>query len=79
MNPLKAIMGQNSNDPMNMIMQIMASPNKEETAMNMLRQVNPQAYNMIKGGANPQQLMSQFGITNEQINFIKNQFGNNIK
>lgn len=79
MNPLKAMMGQNSNDPMNMIMQIMASPNKEETAMNMLRQVNPQAHNMIKGGANPQQLMSQFGITNEQINYIKSQFGNNIK
>lgn len=79
MNPLKAMMGQSNNDPMNMIMQIMASQNKEETAMNMLRQVNPQAYNMIKDGANPQQLMSQFGITNEQINFIKNQFGNNIK
>lgn len=67
------------NNPMSMIMQIMASPNKEQAAMQMLSQVNPQAYQMIQSGANPQQIMQQFGITPEQIKNIQAQFmgGNN--
>lgn len=75
-NPLKAMMGQTSmnNNPMNMFMQIMSSPNKEQTAMQMLSQVNPQAYQMIQGGASPQQVMQQFGITPQQIQQIQSQF-----
>lgn len=63
------------NNPMNMIMQIMSSPNKEQAAMQMLSQVNPQAYQMIQSGANPQQVMQQFGISPEQIQQVKSQFG----
>lgn len=75
-NPLKAMMGQMSmgNNPMNMFMQIMSSPNKEQVAMQMLSQVNPQAYQMIQGGASPQQIMRQFGITPQQIQQIQSQF-----
>ena len=64
-NPLKAMMGQMpmGDNPMNIFMQIMSSPNKEQAAMQMLSQVNPQAYQMIQGGASPQQIMQQFGIT----------------
>lgn len=81
-NPLKAMMQQApmgnplSNNPMAMIMQIMSSPNKEQAAMQMLSQVNPQAYQMIQSGANPQQIMQQFGITPEQIRQVQSQFGN---
>ena len=75
-NPLKAMMGQMpmGNNPMNMFMQIMSSPNKEQAAMQMLSQVNPQAYQMIQGGAIPQQIMQQFGITPQQIQQIQSQF-----
>lgn len=75
-NPLKAMMGQMpmGNNPMNMFMQIMSSPNKEQAAMQMLSQVNPQAYQMIQGGASPQQIMQQFGITPQQIQQIQSQF-----
>lgn len=75
-NPLKAMMGQMpmGNNPMNMFMQIMSSPNKEQVAMQMLSQVNPQAYQMIQGGASPQQIMQQFGITPQQIQQIQSQF-----
>ena len=76
-NPLKAMMGGNrpaNNDPMNMILKIMSSPNKEQAAMEMLAQVNPQAYQMIQGGASPQQIMQQFGITPQQIQQIQSQF-----
>lgn len=75
-NPLKAMMGQMpmGNNPMNMLMQIMSSPNKEQAAMQMLSQVNPQAYQMIQGGASPQQIMQQFGITPQQIQQIQSQF-----
>lgn len=80
MNPLKVMMGNtptpmNSN-PMSMIMQLMMSPNKEQAAMQMLAKVNPQAYQMIQSGASPEQIMNQFGITQEQIQQIKSQFGN---
>lgn len=79
-NPLKAMMQQApmrnplSSNPMGMIMQIMSSPNKEQAAMQMLSQVNPQAYQMIQSGANPQQIMQQFGITPEQIKQVQSQF-----
>lgn len=76
-NPLKAMMGGNrpaNNDPMNMILKIMSSPNKEQAAMEMLAQVNPQAYQMIRGGADPQQIMKQFGISPQQIQQIQSQF-----
>lgn len=75
-NPLKAMMGQMpmGDNPMNMFMQIMSSPNKEQAAMQMLSQVNPQAYQMIQGGASPQQIMQQFGITPQQIQQIQSQF-----
>lgn len=79
-NPLKSMMQQAptgnplSNTPMNMLMQIMSSPNKEQTAMQMLSQVNPQAYQMIQSGANPQQIMQQFGITPQQIQQVQSQF-----
>ena len=75
-NPLKAMMGQMpmGDNPMNIFMQIMSSPNKEQAAMQMLSQVNPQAYQMIQGGASPQQVMQQFGITPQQIQQIQSQF-----
>lgn len=75
-NPLKAMMGQMpmGDNPMNIFMQIMSSPNKEQAAMQMLSQVNPQAYQMIQGGASPQQIMQQFGITPQQIQQIQSQF-----
>lgn len=80
MNPLKAMMGnspaQMNSNPMDMIMQIMMSPNKEQAAMQMLAKVNPQAYQMIQSGASPEQVMNQFGITPEQIQQVKSQFGN---
>lgn len=80
MNPLKAMMGNtptpmNSN-PMSMIMQLMMSPNKEQAAMQMLAKVNPQAYQMIQSGMSPEQIMNQFGITPQQIQQVKSQFGN---
>lgn len=80
MNPLKAMMGNtptpmNSN-PMGMIVQLMMSPNKEQAAMQMLAKVNPRAYQMIQSGASPEQIMNQFGITPEQIQQIRSQFGN---
>lgn len=76
-NPLKAMMGQMpmGDNPMNIFMQIMSSPNKEQAAMEMLAQVNPQAYQMIRGGADPQQIMKQFGISPQQIQQIQSQFG----
>lgn len=80
-NPLKALMTNSSpmnvmnSNPMAMIMQIMNSPNKEQAAMQLLAQKNPQAYQMIQSGANPQQVMQQFGITPEQIQQMKSQFG----
>ena len=63
-----------SNNPMSMLMRIMSSPNKEQAAMQMLSQVNPQAYQMIQSGANPQQIMQQFGITPQQIQQVQSQF-----
>lgn len=75
-NPLKAMMFNQSNvtNPMNMIMKIMSSPNKEQTAMEMLSQVNPQAYQMIKQGISPENLMRQYGITSEQIAQMQQKF-----
>lgn len=79
-NPLKSMMQQTpmgnplSSNPMGMLMQIMSSPNKEQAAMQMLSQVNPQAYQMIQSGANPQQIMQQFGITPQQIQQVQSQF-----
>lgn len=79
-NPLKSMMQQApmgnplSNNPMGVLMQIMSSPNKEQAAMQMLSQVNPQAYQMIQSGANPQQIMQQFGITPQQIQQVQSQF-----
>lgn len=75
-NPLKAMMPNQSNinNPMNMIMKIMSSPNKEQTAMEMLSQVNPQAYQMIKQGATPENLMRQYGITSDQITQMQQKF-----
>lgn len=75
-NPLKAMMSNQSNinNPMNMIMKIMSSPNKEQTAMEMLAQVNPQAYQMIKQGATPENLMRQYGITSDQITQMQQKF-----
>lgn len=80
MNPLKAMMGnvptQMNSNPMSMIMQLMMSPNKEQAAMQMLAKANPQAYRMIQSGASPEQIMNQFGITPEQIQQVRSQFGN---
>lgn len=80
MNPLKAMMGntptQTNSNPMSMIMQLMMSPNKEQVAMQMLAKANPQAYRMIQSGASPEQIMNQFGITPEQIQQVRSQFGN---
>lgn len=75
-NPLKSIMSvpQQTNNPMVMMAQLMSSPNKEQTAMQMLQQVNPQAYQMIRSGVSPQQFMQQFGITQQQVDQLKNQF-----
>lgn len=80
-NPLKSMMQANpmasnpmANNPMTLLMQIMSSPNKEQVAMRMLSQVNPQAYQMIQSGANPQQIMQQFGITPQQIQQVQSQF-----
>lgn len=75
-NPLKAMMTNQSNinNPMNMIMKIMSSPNKEQTAMEMLSQVNPQAYQMIKQGISPENLMRQYGITSDQITRMQQKF-----
>lgn len=77
-NPLFGMMGGNNN-PMSMFIQIMSSGNPQQMAMQMLAQKNPQAYKMIQQGANPQQLMQQFGITQEQIKQVQSQFGNNLK
>lgn len=74
-NPLKMLMG---NNPM---------MNPQQMVMNMLKSRNPQAYSqitqMMNMGMNPRQAMSQFGITDEQIEIAKqeakNLFGNNIK
>lgn len=77
-NPLFGMMGKNNN-PMTMFMQIMSSGNPQQMAMQLLAQKNPQAYQMIQQGANPQQLMQQFGITQEQIKQVQSQFGNNLK
>lgn len=80
MNPLKAMMGnaptQTNSNPMNMIMQLMMSPNREQVVMQMLAKANPQAYRMIQSGATPEQIMNQFGITPEQIQQVRSQFGN---
>ena len=80
MNPLKAMMGngpaQMNSNPMSMIMQLMMSPNKEQVVMQMLAKANPQAYRMIQSGASPEQIMNQFGITPEQIQQVRSQFGN---
>lgn len=75
-NPLKSIMSapQQTNNPMAMIAQLISSPNKEQEAMQMLQQVNPQAYQMIRSGVSPQQFMQQFGITQQQVDQLKNQF-----
>lgn len=75
-NPLKAMMfnQSNINNPMNMIMKIMSSPNKEQTAMEMLSQVNPQAYHMIKQGISPENLMKQYNITSDQITQMQQKF-----
>lgn len=79
-NPLKSMMQQTpmgnpmGSNPMAMLMQIMSSPNKEQVAMQMLAQANPQAYQMIQSGANPQQIMRQFGVTPEQIQQVQSQF-----
>ena len=79
-NPLKSMMRQApmgnplSSNPMSMIMQFMSSPKKEQTAMQMLSQVNQQAYQMIQSGAKPQQIMQQFGITPQQIQQVQSQF-----
>ena len=51
--------------------------------MNMLRSQNPQAYsqleNLMNSGATPQQVMQNFGISENQINEFKQMMGNNIK
>lgn len=75
-NPLKSIMSvpQQANNPMAMMAQLISSPNKEQVAMQMLQQVNPQAYQMIRSGVSPQQFMQQFGITQQQVDLLKNQF-----
>lgn len=75
-NPLKAMMPNQSNinNPMNMIMKIMSSPNKEQTAMEMLSQVNPQAYQMIKQGISPENLMKHYNITSDQITQMQQKF-----
>lgn len=75
-NPLKAMMPNQSNinNPMNMIMKIMSSPNKEQTAMEMLSQVNPQAYQMIKQGISPENLMKHYNITSDQIAQMQQKF-----
>ena len=75
-NPLKSIMSapQQTNNPMAMMAQLISSPNKEQEAMQMLQQVNPQAYQMIRSGVSPQQFMQQFGITQQQVDQVKNQF-----
>lgn len=65
---------QQTNNPMTMMAQLISSPNKEQEAMQMLQQVNPQAYQMIRSGVSPQQFMQQFGITQQQVDQLKNQF-----
>lgn len=78
-NPLKSMMG-----GVNPISNMM---NPQNILMNMLKQRNPQAYNqisqMINSGVNPQQVMQQMGITQQQMDMAKEQakkmFGNNIK
>ena len=71
------------NNPMSSIMQVMKSQNPQQMAMNMLRSQNPQAYsqleNLMNSGATPQQVMQNFGISENQINEFKQMMGNNIK
>lgn len=72
-----------SNNPMSMISNIIGSGNPQQMAMNMLKQQNPQMFSQItqlmQSGANPQEVMNQMGISEQQINQIKQMIGNNAK
>lgn len=76
-------MVQGNNNPMSIIASIMNSRNPQQMAMNLLKQQNPQMFSqinqLIQSGSNPQQVMKQFGISQEQINQIKQMIGNNAK
>ena len=79
-NPLKSMMGR----PVNELLGQMANADPQQMLMNMLKQQNPQGYDMLqqmmKSGQDPQQILNQMTskMDPQQIQYIRqmaSQFG----